>query len=187
MAGVSRGSSVVPPWPTATPFRRCNPRVTYLHRCGITLGACWCPWIHRRSSPSVSIRRRVCTLFSGSLTRGTRCQWLNGPLVSFIQIQISYNLAKIISPVSEIQTNFVIFHENITCTMFSGKNNCYDLILLFKYKLISVDILLLFLWNFYALLWVVWECYDKYFMIFGVLYLWYEIHVDPMAVFLFKS
>jgi len=36
MAGVSRGSSAVPPWPTATPLHRCNPSVTYLHRCGIT-------------------------------------------------------------------------------------------------------------------------------------------------------
>ena len=39
MAGVSRGSSAMPPWPTATPLRRCNPSVTYLHRCGIHVGA----------------------------------------------------------------------------------------------------------------------------------------------------
>jgi len=103
MAGVSLGSSAVPPWPMATPLRRCNPSVTYLHRCGITPGARWCPWIRRRSSPSTSIRRRGCPLFSGSLTRGTRCQWLNGPLLSFIQIQIFGILAKIISPVSEIE------------------------------------------------------------------------------------
>ena len=74
MAGVSRGNSVVPPWPTATPLRRCNPSTTYLHRCGITPGARWCPWIRRRSSPSASIRRRGCPLFSGSLTRRTRCE-----------------------------------------------------------------------------------------------------------------
>jgi hypothetical protein len=103
MAGVSRCSSAVPPWPTATPLCRCNPSVTYLHRCRITPGARWCPWICRRSSPSASIRRRVRPLFSGSLTRGTRCQWLNGPLLSFIQIQISCILAKIISPVPVIQ------------------------------------------------------------------------------------
>ena len=65
MAGVSRGSSAVPPWPTATPFRRCNLSVTDLHRCGITPGACWCPWIRRISSPSASIRRRRCTLSLG--------------------------------------------------------------------------------------------------------------------------
>jgi len=74
MAGVSRGSSAVPPRPTVTPLRRCNPSATYLHRSGITPGARWCPWIRRRSSPSASIRRRRCPLFSGSLTRGTRCQ-----------------------------------------------------------------------------------------------------------------
>jgi len=85
MAGVSRGSSAVPPWPTATPLHCSNPRATYLYRCGITPGARWCPWIYRKSSPSASIRRQVCPLFSGSLTRGTRCQWLNGSLLSFIQ------------------------------------------------------------------------------------------------------
>jgi len=74
MAGVSQGGSAVPPWPTATPHRRSNPRVTHLYRCGITLGARCCPWIRRKSSPSASIRRRVCPLFSGPLTRGTRCQ-----------------------------------------------------------------------------------------------------------------
>jgi len=180
MAGVSRGSSALPPWPTATPLHRCNPSVTYLHRCGITLGARWCPWIRRRRVSPVS----------GSLTRGTRCQWLNGPLLSFIQIQTCCNLAKIISPVSEIQQilwysmRWLVFNKNIIYTMFSGKNNWYDLILLFKYKFISDDILLLLLWNFYAMLWVVCECYDKYFMIFGVLYIWYEILVDPMACFL---
>jgi len=74
MAGISRGSSVVPPWPTATPIHRCKTSATYLHRCGFTLGARWCPWIRRRSPPSVNIRRRRSPLFSGSLTRGTRCQ-----------------------------------------------------------------------------------------------------------------
>ena len=68
MDGVSRGSSVVPPWPTATPLRRCNPSATYLHRCGIALGARWCRWIRRRSSPSARICRRRSPLFSGSLT-----------------------------------------------------------------------------------------------------------------------
>jgi len=72
MASVSRGSSAMPPWPTATPLRRCNPSVTYLHRCGITPGARWCPWIRRRSSPSASIHWRVRPLFSRSLTCGTR-------------------------------------------------------------------------------------------------------------------
>jgi len=68
--------------------------------------------------------------------------------------------------------------------MFSGKNNCYDLILLFMCKFMSLDMLLLLLWNFYAQLWVVLECYDKYFMIFGVIYQWYEIYVGPMTCFL---
>jgi len=72
MAGVSRGSSAVPPWPTATPLRSRNPSATYLHRCGITPGARWCPWIRRRRPPSASICRRRCPLFSVSLTRGAR-------------------------------------------------------------------------------------------------------------------
>jgi len=67
--------------------------------------------------------------------------------------------------------------------MFSVKNNCYELILLFMCKFISFDILLQFLWNFYASLWVVLECFDKYVMIFGVLYLWYVIYVNTMAWF----
>jgi len=102
MAGVSQCSSVVPPWPTATPLRRGNPSVAYLHHCRIAPVARWCPWIRRRSSPSASIRRRRSPLLSGSLTRGSRCQRLNG-LLSFIQIQIFGFLAKIISSVSEIQ------------------------------------------------------------------------------------
>jgi len=68
--------------------------------------------------------------------------------------------------------------------MFSEKNNCYDLIWLFMYKFISLDMLLLLLWKFYARLRVVWEYYDKYFMIFGVMYLWYIIYVCDMACFL---
>jgi len=86
MAGVRRGSSVVPPWPTATPLRSRNPSATYLHQCRITPGARWCPWIRQRSSPLASICRRRSPLFSGSLTRGTHCQWLNGLLLPFIQI-----------------------------------------------------------------------------------------------------
>ena len=30
---------------------------------------------------------------------------------------------------------WLVFNKNITCTMFSVKNNCYDLILLFKCKI----------------------------------------------------
>jgi len=67
--------------------------------------------------------------------------------------------------------------------MFSVKNNFYELILLIRYKFISFDILLLLLWNFYAMLWVVLECFDKYFMIFGVQYFWYVIYVGAMACF----
>ena len=63
------------------------------------------------------------------------------------------------------------------------ENNCYDLILLFICKFITFDLLLQLLWNFYAMLWVVLECSDKYCMIFGVLYLWYVIYVDPVACF----
>jgi len=67
--------------------------------------------------------------------------------------------------------------------MFFGKNKVYDLILLFMCKFISLDILLLLLWNFYAMLWVVYEGYDKYFMIFGVMYLCYVIYGGDMACF----
>ena len=63
MAGVSRDSSIVPPWPTATSFCCSRPWTTYLYRRGMTQGARWCPWIHRRSSSSASICRRVCSLF----------------------------------------------------------------------------------------------------------------------------
>ena len=84
MAGVSRDSSAVPPWPTATSFCCSSPWTTYLYRRGMTQGARWCPWIHRRSSPSASIHRRVCLMFSVSLTRGSHCQWPNGSLLSFI-------------------------------------------------------------------------------------------------------
>ena len=65
--------------------------------------------------------------------------------------------------------------------MFSVKNNCYELILLILDKFISLDILLQMLWNFYVMLWVVLECSGKYFMIFGVLYLWYVNYVDSFA------
>jgi len=65
--------------------------------------------------------------------------------------------------------------------MFSVKNNYYELILLIMCKFISCDILLQLLWNFYAMLWIVLECSGKYFMIFGVLYLWYVIYVNIMA------
>jgi len=64
-AGVSRDSSLVPPWPTATSPRYSNSRTTYLYRRGRT----------RRSSPSVSVRRRACSLFSVSLMHGFLCQW----------------------------------------------------------------------------------------------------------------
>ena len=55
--------------------------------------------------------------------------------------------------------------------MFSAKSNCYELILLFQFKFISLDILLQMLRKFYTMLWVVLECSGKYCMIFGVLYL----------------
>ena len=86
MVGVSWDSPAVPPWPTATSSRCSNPWTTYLYRRGKTQGACRCPWIHRRSSPSASIRRRVSSLLSVSLTCRSRCQWLNISLLSFVQI-----------------------------------------------------------------------------------------------------
>jgi len=55
--------------------------------------------------------------------------------------------------------------------MFSVKNNCYELILLFQSKFISLDILLQMLWNVYAMLCVVLVCSGKYFMIVEALYL----------------
>ena len=64
MAGVSWDSSVMLPCPTAIPFRCFHPWTTYLYQRGMTQGARWCPWIHQRSSPLVSIRRRVCSLVS---------------------------------------------------------------------------------------------------------------------------
>jgi len=64
---------------------------------------------------------------------------------------------------------WLVFNKNIKCTMFPRKNIYYNLILLFKYKFISFGILLILLWNFYGSLWVSLECYDKHFMIFGVL------------------
>ena len=65
--------------------------------------------------------------------------------------------------------------------MFSVKNNCYELILLILCKFVFLDILLQMLWNFYAMPWIVLEGSDIYFMIFGVLYLWYVIYVITMA------
>ena len=65
--------------------------------------------------------------------------------------------------------------------MFSVKNNCYELILLFQCKFISRDLLLQMLWNFYAMLWIVLECYGKYFMIFEVLYICYVNYVNIFA------
>ena len=132
MAGVSRGSSAVPPWPTATSLRRCNPSATYLHQCRITPGARWCPWIRRKSSPSASICWRRSPLFPGSLTRGTRCQWLNGFLLLFIQI-LDFWLScknhisgsgdpKIVKPILWCSLRWLVFNKNIKWTMFSGKN-----------------------------------------------------------------
>ena len=65
--------------------------------------------------------------------------------------------------------------------MFSVKNNCYELILLFQCKFISFDILLQMLWNIFSMPCVLLVCSDKYFMIFGVLYLWYAIYVNTIA------
>jgi len=65
--------------------------------------------------------------------------------------------------------------------MFSVKNNCYEWILLIMCKFISFDIMLQLLLNFYAMLWIVFECFGKYFMIFGVLYLWYVIYDNTMV------
>ena len=130
-------------------------------------------------------RRRA---FAGECVPCSLGRWRAGPALSDTTVPSSllfqYRFLAILDKSYLQFLRSLVFNKNITCTMFSRKNNCYDLILLFKYKFISVDIPLLLLWNFYAMLWVVWECYDKYFMIFGVLYLWYEIHVDPMACFL---
>ena len=61
--------------------------------------------------------------------------------------------------------------------MFSGKIFIKDSILLFMDKCISLVILLSLLCKFYGSLCVVLECYDKYFMIFGVVQLRYVICV----------
>jgi len=191
MAGVSRDSSTMPPWPIATPFCCSNPWTTYLYRRGMTQGAHWCPWIHQRSLPSASIRRRVWPLFSVSLTRGSRCQWLNGFLLCFIQILdfvqscknhiFSFWALKIVKQILWWSMGWLVFNKNITCTMFSVKNNCYDIILLFQCKFIFLVILLQMLWNFHAMLCVVVVCFGKYVMIFEALYLWYVIYVHNMA------
>jgi len=55
--------------------------------------------------------------------------------------------------------------------MFSGKIFNKDLILLFMVKLISLVILPSLLCKFYGSLCVILECYDKCFIIFGVLQL----------------
>jgi len=65
--------------------------------------------------------------------------------------------------------------------MFSVKNIFYELILLFQCKFISLDILLQMLWNVYAMPCVVLESFDKYFMIFEAMYLWYVIYVNNIA------
>jgi len=61
--------------------------------------------------------------------------------------------------------------------MFSRKICIKDLILLFMDKFISLVVLLSLLWTFYGSLCVVLECFDNYFMIFGVLQLCYVIYV----------
>jgi len=61
--------------------------------------------------------------------------------------------------------------------MFSGKIFIKNLFLLFMNKFISLVILLSLLYKFYGSLCVIIECYDKYFMIFGVLQLYYVIYV----------
>jgi len=66
--------------------------------------------------------------------------------------------------------------HHVFCEIF-----VYELILLFLCKLISLDILLQMLWNFYAMLWIVLGGSDNYVMIFGVLYLCYVIYVNTMA------
>ena len=65
--------------------------------------------------------------------------------------------------------------------MFSVKNNCYELILLFQSKFISLGTLIQMLWNFYAMICVVLVCSGKYFMIFEALYLWYVIYVSVIS------
>jgi len=67
--------------------------------------------------------------------------------------------------------------------MFSGKIFIKDLILLFMDKFISLVILLSLLWKFYGSLCAILECYDKYFMISGVLQLCYVIYVWDLACF----
>ena len=68
--------------------------------------------------------------------------------------------------------------------MFSGKIFIKDLILLFMDKFISLVILLSLPWKFYGSLCVVLEGYDKYFMIFEVMQLWYVIFDWNLAYFL---
>ena len=142
MAGISRDSPTVPPWPTATSPRCSNSRTTYLYRRGRTQGARWCPWIHRRSSPPASIRRRVCSLFFVTMPRGSRCQWpsFRPPLLFKSQIfvptcknHISYSWApKFVKQNLWHSLRWLVFNKNIICGMFSVKNNCYELILLFQ-------------------------------------------------------
>ena len=67
--------------------------------------------------------------------------------------------------------------------MFSGKLFIKYLILLIMDKFISLVILLSLLWKFYGSLCMVLECIDKYFMIFGVLQLWYVIYGWNVACF----
>ena len=71
--------------------------------------------------------------------------------------------------------------------MFSGKIFIKDLILLFMDKFIYLVILFTLPWKFYGSLCRVLECFGKYFMIFGVLQLWYAIYDWKWLVSLIKS
>ena len=191
--GDGRGSSAVPPWPTTTPLRSRNPSTTYLHRCGIPPGARWCPWIRRRSSPSASICRRRGPLFSVSLTCGSRLPVTQRSPPSFYSnpdfwFSCKNHIScfwdpKIVKPILWYSLRWLVFNKNIKWTMFLGKIFINDLILLFMDKCISLVILLSLLWNFYGSLCMVLECFDKYFMIFEVMQLWYVIYVWDLACF----
>ena len=153
------------------------------------------PWVWSETSPSRRNRRRKSPRPWG------RRAWQMGPTVSdslfpsfsFIQnpdflLSCKNHIScfwdpKIVKPIFWYSLWWLVFHKNIKWTMFSRKIFIKDLILLFMDKIISLVILFSFPWKFYCSLCVVLECFDKYFMIFGVLQLCYVIYVWDLACF----
>ena len=153
------------------------------------------PWVWPETSPSRRNRRRRSPRPWG------RRAWQMGPTVSdslfpsfsFIQnpdfwLSCKNHIScfwdtKIVKQNLWYSLRWLVFNKNVKWTMFSGKIFVKDLILLFMSKLISLVILLSLLWKFYGSLCVVLECFDKYFMIFGVLQFWYVIYDCNVACF----